>query len=549
MNLQEIIEEMRTCFERIDSALEQSDNPTGKREEWLLCVLALLSKDNDANNDNTKKTLSNPNGYRQKAFKNAVSRVLDAIKNGKSEEEFFAEISDGSKSYTLNGIKHLVKNYCIFEKAEWSDIESALTANDSTALNGYIKDFVDIIIDSKNDFRNNMEAYYSKSCSESDWKNWYYVVFATYLSSPEAVSSFISDVLGKYFDRWHIDGTDEYFPYSMDKTSHVKGQTGDDWKALKQRINELEEEYLKEIKVDRYAYYNGKHYKVSNTAYDAKGNKSSTGQCFKLGTFKKLFDTENAEEVNSWYRKPDDSKEIYEETFDVQHYSSTSTYSNIIGGKGSPEIMNYVYSKLKKENKISGRDDFVKYGLGIDCSGFVSRAILDLMITLKIPVYTQFKTIGHGYGRLKTNASTLRSEGSELLYLYRPDDSKSKKLPEDPKPDYQDYLKPGDIIMRKEIIPEGNGEKYKETERPFHILIIKDVTEDSFEVWNSKSLNSEGPRCDTYSSVKEFLKLQDYSIKKSGGHELIVDFRRPNILCDLNKLIPYFIEYLEGGDQ
>ena len=553
MNLQDIIEALRACSDQIDSALVCSEDSQGDIKEWLMCALALLSQNYDTNSDEDKDLLSNdPDGYRQKAFKKAISLTLDAIKNEKSIEAFFSEVSVGTKDYSLIGIKHLVESYLKYHKAEWKSVESAIKNENAESLSGYIKNFVVCLIDKKSDFISALEERHSSvSLSETEILDWCCVVFAVYNSTPEAVSSFISDALGRYFDRWKISGTNEYFPYSMDETSHVEGQTGDDWKNLKKRIQELEEEYLQKIKVDRYVYYNGTPYKVGNTAYKYDESKnikeSSTGNLFKIGKSGKYLNTDNPDEVDSWYRKPDDSEKKFEETFDVQHYSSTGTYSSIVGGKGSPDIINYVFSNLKKENKISGREDFVKYGLGIDCSGFVSRAIVDVMITLKVPVYKQFKTIGHGYGRLKTNASTLRSEGSELLFLYRPDDSKSKKLNEDPRPDYQDHLRPGDIIMRKEIIPDGD--KYKETERPFHILIIKDVSEKSFEVWNSKSEDSEGPRSDIYSGIDDFLERQKYTLKKlKNGHELIVDITRPNIFYDLNYLIPYYLEYLEGGE-
>ena len=123
-----------------------------------------------------------------------------------------------------------------------------------------------------------------------------------------------------------------------------------------------------------------------------------------------------------------------------------------IYGKGRPEIiksfLDQVGSKIQGEKDHTIRDALIRYGIGIDCSGFVTRAIGKIMQEYNIPFDIRKATLGTTKptsSYLRSNATILRSSGSDKL----------TNMIE---------LQPSDIQM----YIDGNH---------FHILIVIDIVE------------------------------------------------------------------------
>ncbi len=78
-------------------------------------------------------------------------------------------------------------------------------------------------------------------------------------------------------------------------------------------------------------------------------------------------------------------------------------------GKAHPEVIRIYLNKYYEGKKsVSGIEQHLKnYAIGIDCSGFVSRAIAHVMTQLGISKEIQFETLGKDGEYLKTNATTL----------------------------------------------------------------------------------------------------------------------------------------------
>ncbi len=550
MNIDEIIDEFRACSDRINSALEESDNPNGDNKAWLMCAIAAYYK---AYVSEVDPAISDNREYRQEAFFQVIEKALKAMKNGDSPEQFYSVFYSESQPRNMDGIKQLAENFCSMHGVKWEQISSSLKQGQVDSVDGYISDFIKILIEKRDAINSALEERTDDTSRSSDeLSNWYYAIFASYCSTPEAVSSFISETMGKYIDRWHIDGTDEYFPYSMDKTSHTAHQKGNPYwdNTIEPKRKKYDEEFIEKANTKRYMKWNNEPKLILQNGYTDKNKLDSEGEYVKLYGIDVYL---NARELDCVYSKEGDE---YKENYDFQHYSSRAVFSSSKGGKGSPELMNYTIAGLKKDNIIKTKDKMAYYGLGIDCSGFVSRAIVDLMIALRIPIWKQIDTMGIGFGRIRTNATVLRDEGSQRLFYYKTD-YKFVGDAIDIEPDKKSFpgcFKPGDIMMRKEVEHHENG-KYTTMEDNFHILIVKEVTPDSIEIWNSASDDSIGPCSyifDNIDGLKRKYKLDKESQKKLNlkpNHEIIVEFARPKIFNDIKELIPYYLNYLERGED
>lgn len=174
-----------------------------------------------------------------------------------------------------------------------------------------------------------------------------------------------------------------------------------------------------------------------------------------------------------WYEKIDD--ENYSITYDIQLYNGGD--SNSILGKGFVELMQEVAKTLyenykllnktdlnnrKGENSVYHLKDYLHdFGIGMDCSGYVTRALAYVMCELMVPPYIQVKTIGPGWGRLRTNGQTLDLKGGSRLY-HTTSSNKNDTLEA-----LYSKLQIGDIEMKGQTVPNGK----------FHIRIINDVGE------------------------------------------------------------------------
>lgn len=285
------------------------------------------------------------------------------------------------------------------------------------------------------------------------------------------------------------------------------------------------------------------------------------GDLFGVDKNNKKYYYQNERSDIKWF-----DKDGINEEFDLQLYYGGSTSSNCQAGKGSPQMMQKVADKLldsyngtsdelKEEfsktyatvysanNKNYRFKDYLHdLGIGMDCSGYVSRALAFIMTKLRVPGDVQMKTLGPGYGRLKSNATTLSSEKNSNLFL----NTKSRPRVEDPTI-WEGYIKeivpkikPGDIEM---IGTTGNG---------FHIRIIYSVDEENMCFIDQQSgtqnayLELEQEKSSLRFGVEETVVSKD---KNLGGYLNNYRFARPYVFNDPERLKGFFIEMLNIKGQ
>ena len=97
-------------------------------------------------------------------------------------------------------------------------------------------------------------------------------------------------------------------------------------------------------------------------------------------------------------------------------------FTGSIYGKGRPEIikafLNQAGSQLQGKDDHTVRDALIRYGIGIDCSGFVTRAIGKIMQEYNVPLDIRKETLGTtkpNSSYLRSNATILRDSGSDRL--------------------------------------------------------------------------------------------------------------------------------------
>ena len=571
MNIQSIIDGCHDKLYDLQTALDNSEMSQQNGvcypvEKWLLAAIAAYAETTENKEEISPAITSS--GFKQRAFEELTNKAIATIKNGRTAEDFYNGIASDGVSANSSEFTILAQSFCLEQNTNWSSVTSSIKNGDASSLSGDIKGYVSILINKKDEiYKAIEESPNSNSVSESELIKWCTSIIAGFCWSKEAILSFMNDRIGKYFNRWKIDNTDQYFPYAMNTErytwyrnhalnednakSSLKGGGKDAWKKLVPKIKVYEDEYLSTINSDRYILHKGAYKKVESAGFklDDKTYKSSGD-----GSYVRLEDGKtyvNIKDIQSWFEKRGDS---FYETFDFQVYTNIND-ANSQYGKGSPELMNHVARRLNAETEIKDKSKLALYGMGIDCSGFVSRAIVDLMITLHIPYQKQLAVIGPGYGRLKTNATTLRSGGSTELFYYR---YSSKTVfsfvpgtvSSEPTGNLNEYLQPGDILMYKKMKVNSDN-SLSLVNDGFHILIIKNVSENSFEVLDSTAKDKKGPQSRTFSSLQDIKNARALSRTKSEGvtYETVLSFARPKIFANLSELAPYYINYLKRGGQ
>lgn len=549
MNLVELIEELRACSDRINTAFEQSDNPSGDKKTWLMCVIAAMSKMPEYQ-DSNENSSDVPDGYRKRAFVSVVDSAIKAISGNKSPEEFYADSVIENHSASKDEIQTIAQSLSNYYGFTWNDISIAITNEDLSCIDGDMLIYVSSIVEKKGQIYQALENLESKnSISESDIIPWCSAIIAVYCWTEEALKAFIADRLYRYCERWHIGDSKDYFPYFISRTSYTKLRDKSvvlqadskysknkeiTWSGLKDDLKKYDEEYLSGINTARYVFYGGEHRKVHPHCYRKEDGEYTTkhedGPYILLDNPRQYV---KHDEITSWYIKVGDE---FIETFDMVALELNGD-TNSRGGKGSPELMNFVANKLlESDSRMYNREFLDHFGLGIDCSGFVSRSLLDIMTCLQIPYPTQKTTLGPGYGRIKTNATTLKNAGCDYLFKYEKDvgENEENRISE---------LNPGDIIMHKKFVNE------EEDDLGFHIMIVKDVCDDSIEYMESSAstkLGPTGPRISKFSHTNE---VRDrISLIKEGNVETRWFYARPKVFSNLSELIPFYINYLKRGE-
>jgi hypothetical protein len=160
------------------------------------------------------------------------------------------------------------------------------------------------------------------------------------------------------------------------------------------------------------------------------------------------------------------------------------------------------------------------------------------MTVLQIPGPIQFKTLGPAWGRLKTNATTLRSKGSDELFSYNYNvagNFVAGSVQEAPTKNFHFTFQPGDIIMKM----QKKGDEIKNDH--FHIWIIEDASADSFVTLDSTSTGQKGPDRTEHRDFSQFTKIAENGKKDN----LVVTFARPKAFSDINELSRRYVSYLK----
>lgn len=565
-----LIHSFRDRLEQLQTALDESSFSHGigaclPIEEWLRSAIAAYAKISDPSAAvSVSDLVTGP-------FSDIVGKAIIAMEKGISAEAFYDSMSSGVLSATDSGILLLAQKFCQNQGSDWDSVTAAIISGIFAGLPAVLASFAGIIAGNASQITLALEKAHnaSQAVSDSERQLWYATMFACYCYSEQAVRTFVADELGKYFDRWRIGGSKERFPYAMNTIrytwyrNHPKGENNHDpklegggkadWDKLVKKLSLYDKEFFHYVNPTRYIVYNGQYCAVENGGYAKDGTKAgyskdSSGEYVKLSGQKTYVPIKD---IPVWYIKEGNE---YKQTFDLQIYSDTNNDCNSRYGKGCPELMNFVASELKADGIAATKAYLAKFALGVDCSGFVSRAIVSVMISLQIPVPIQLETIGIGYGRLKTNATTLRDTGRDVLFSY---DylSKSKKafkgglIPKEPAGDFHRVFQPGDIIMKKTVKETKKGDLL--VNDGFHIWIIKDASVNSFEVLQSTAAKKEGPRSDTYSSISGFTEkiTLERTEKKGETYRTMLEFARPKVFSNMTELAEYYVNYLLKQNQ
>lgn len=560
MDIQELISRFRGHLEDLQTALDKSALSQDKEacfsiEDWLQVAIATYAETSGRAMDADSSTQGNSIEYL--AFNEIVDSALRAMENGDSAEAFCNESYSGEQSLSDKEILALAKRFCKENGSSWEAVSKAIQSGNVDGLQKELAAFVAVLTDRKDSIQFMLEETTQSSGVDSLLIPWYPAILAAFCSTKAAVKCFIDKEIGKYFDRWHIGDSEERFPYALKGDNYLKyrsmstakGGVKEIWEDghLEANLCAFEKNFFNLQNTARYVIHNNAFCQVNNGGYElidkGKYGGASGGRLVKLSktnTYLDMF------KIPAWFIKEGDE---YRETFDLQIYQAHNEDCNSRYGKGSPELMNYVVEEMRLAGYRIDKEFLRKCMLGIDCSGFVTRAIVYVMIELQIPVATQLLTLGNGYGRIKTNATTLRSKGRKVLFWYSyvsPDKKHFEKelIKDEPTKDYHLVFQPGDIIMEKKVNVNTNEIQ----DDGFHIWIIKAVSKDSIEILNSRALDSVGPISDIYHSLSEFVttvKLKETTSEDgTETYRSRLEFARPMIFSDLSNLSKYYINYL-----
>lgn len=252
------------------------------------------------------------------------------------------------------------------------------------------------------------------------------------LKDQTAVLDYIEYLLKVYFDKWLLpDGSGDRFPYVIngsDKDTGPRKNNNDvkkEWteKALP-LINNCEDDIKSALEYRRFV-------------------KDETGNYLDIDSTDKQTKNKVSKLMKNVVEVYDNNKQA---TFDLQLYRGGGADSDCQHGKGIHILNQSVAKKLldnrfnildkeKGKNNKSIKATLEEYfsckerypkaydangyrfkdylhdlGIGVDCSGYVSRALAYIMFKLMIPGHLQIETLGSAYGRVKSNATTLDSD-------------------------------------------------------------------------------------------------------------------------------------------
>lgn len=385
-------------------------------------------------------------------------------------------------------------------------------------------------------------------------------------NNKDAVLDYISYLLKVFYNKWLLpDGSGGRFPYVINTRYYVLSDDTD------KKINILVDMDEKETTTDKKMKdkYGSQDIKSSFEKYSTKGTEedgSSPSETvysifydkddkktkykefnnFKYTTWsshyksckKRIFSI--IEEVKKSFVKPENkydhqlylkgdcastkgkgaiellqdvSKKLYED-FYLKCNDDSFKVENQEKGKTTFKSLNDEYKKRYPKKEYSFKEFLHDFGLGVDCSGYVSRAIAFVMAKLMVDYEEQKTTLdldSNGLG-LRTNTKHLESDGGSSLLLKCSDKS------------YEEFfvsgnIQPGDIMR--------NGS---------HIRIAFSVNKEQRILIGHQSGSEErwGVREDAISNESGYKTyLKGYT------------FRRPMVFADEKKLKAYFTNMLK----
>ncbi len=268
-----------------------------------------------------------------------------------------------------------------------------------------------------------------------------------------AKEEYVKKLLNEYVDSWDWDKTsipqgytNAYIPYAMgqSKKKYKNRRTAfyDAWKMIEDDIDNYSKDYIKPISDYDYQYYSSSNGLGNIT--EAKG----APQMYK-GVFS------NKELL----------KKIGEETFKNTFIECYKKHKNEKDLKGISDDVNSISNLMKA------------FAIGIDCSGFVSRALATVFEKLMIENRVQIDTLGdiektreinnEKFKLCKTNATTLAYEDPLFKNRNKFTENQKKKCLKSGNNFAiigMQYLRVGDVIC-----------SYNSNDEDYHIRIVIDV--------------------------------------------------------------------------
>lgn len=300
---------------------------------------------------------------------------------------------------------------------------------------------VSYIIDSKPDNENELKKKLVEFC----------------LNDKTAVLDYIEYLLKVFYDKWMLpDGSGDRFPYVIHPTDTKPRTTDDDIKTKYQKVEDEIKKIEQKSSYSLYAKIKGDDSEITPISNYVKKEGIDEKKYNKLKEKEKKKYIEEQNENGILYHKTNnegthiiidktlyentneniiyftkDAENNYNETFNFQLYGSSNMDANSRFGKGAPDLMynvsSYLYNRLDSNEKKQFKKYLHNFGIGVDCSGYVSRALSFVMNKLQVPIGIQIRTLGPGYGRVKSNCTTLatncNTKENGVTYYYFQDSS------------------------------------------------------------------------------------------------------------------------------
>lgn len=299
--------------------------------------------------------------------------------------------------------------------------------------------------------------YINKNKSNNDDKEIKQKIADYCLNDKTAVLDYIEYLLKVFYDKWMLpDGSGDRFPYVIHPTDTKPRTTDDDIKTKYQKVEDEIKKIEQKSSYSLYAKIKGDDSEITPISNYVKKEGIDEKKYNKLKEKEKKKYIEEQNENEIIYHKTNDegthiiidktlyentneniicftkdSENNYNETFNFQLYGSSNIDANSRFGKGAPDLMYnvsyYLYNRLDSNEKKQFKKYLQNFGIGVDCSGYVSRALSFVMNKLQVPIGIQIRTLGPGYGRVKSNCTTLatncNTKENGVTYYYFQDSS------------------------------------------------------------------------------------------------------------------------------